>query len=180
MRNRMFRGAASVCGIAVIAVAALTGCSDDSSDDTAAATSAGATAAATSAMSETSGAMAPDSSSAADPATTKAVTDAFVTFFDAKTPVDQRAAAVEKGDVFQPVLAAQANNPQAQGTSATVSKVTSADPTHANVTYTLLMNGNPVLPDQSGKAVQVDGTWKVAAATFCTLLKLQGGTAPAC
>ena len=101
-------------------------------------------------------------------------------FFDAKQPADKRAAAVEKGDVFAPVLAAQANNPQAQGTSATVSKVATVDAGHADVTYTLLMGGNPVLPDQSGQAVQENGQWKVAASTFCALLKLQGGTAPAC
>lgn len=173
MRNTLIRGAVGLCGIAVLAVAALTGCSDDSSDNSTATTS--ATAAATTAA-EASG----SSAAAADPETTKAVTDAFVLFFDAKTPADQRSAAVEKGDVFGPVLAAQANNPQAQGTSATVSKVATVDPTHAEVTYTLLMNGNPVLPDQAGQAVQENGQWKVAASTFCSLLKLQGGTSPAC
>ncbi|MEU6558198.1 hypothetical protein [Nocardia nova] len=172
MRNKMIRSAAGLCGIAVIAVAAITGCSDDKSDNTA---TTSATAAATSAAA-TSGAAA----AAADPATTKAVTDAFVQFFDAKQPADQRAAVVEKGDVFGPVLAAQASNPQAQGTSATVSKVSTVDATHADVTYSLLINGAPALPDQAGQAVQDNGRWKVSASTFCALLKLQGGTAPAC
>ncbi|MBF4998261.1 hypothetical protein IRT45_13980 [Nocardia sp. BSTN01] len=173
MRNKMIRGAAGLCGIAVIAAATVTGCSDDKSDSTASTTT--ATAAAT-----TSAAAPAAGSAAADPATTKAVTDAYVLFFDAKQPADKRAAAVEKGDVFAPVLAAQAGNPQAQGTSATVSKVTTVDADHADVTYTLLMGGNPVLPDQAGQAVQENGQWKVAATTFCALLKLQGGTAPAC
>ncbi|WP_245552456.1 hypothetical protein [Nocardia aobensis] len=171
MRNKMIRGAAGLCGIAVIAAATVTGCSDDKSDNATPTTTA---AAATTAAAPAAG------SSAADPATTKAVTDAYVLFFDAKQPADKRAAAVEKGDVFAPVLAAQAGNPQAQGTSATVSKVTTVDADHADVTYTLLMGGNPVLPDQAGQAVQENGQWKVAATTFCALLKLQGGTAPAC
>ncbi|MEV5647231.1 hypothetical protein AB0L57_03175 [Nocardia sp. NPDC052254] len=170
MRNKMIRSAAGLCGIAVIAVATITGCSDDKSDN-----------ATTSSPAATSAAATPGAgAAAADPATTKAVTDAYVQFFDAKQPADQRAAVVEKGDGFAPVLAAQASNPQAQGTSATVSKVATVDATHADVTYTLLMNGNPVLPDQAGQAVQENGQWKVAASTFCTLLKLQGGTAPAC
>ncbi|NKY42688.1 hypothetical protein HGB45_04710 [Nocardia cerradoensis] len=169
----MIRGAAGLCGIAVIAAATVTGCSDDKSDN-ASSTTTTAAAATTSAAAPAAG------SSAADPATTKAVTDAYVLFFDAKQPADKRAAAVEKGDVFAPVLAAQAGNPQAQGTSATVSKVTTVDADHADVTYTLLMGGNPVLPDQAGQAVQENGQWKVAATTFCALLKLQGGTAPAC
>ncbi|WP_063920905.1 hypothetical protein [Nocardia mikamii] len=174
MRNKMIRGAAGLCGIAVIAAATVTGCSDDESDSTAASSTSTAAAATTSAAAPAAG------SSAADPATTKAVTDAYVLFFDAEQPADKRAAAVEKGDVFAPVLAAQAGNPQAQGTSATVSKVTTTDADHAAVTYTLLMGGNPVLPDQAGQAVQENGQWKVAAVTFCALLKLQGGTAPAC
>ncbi|OXR45706.1 hypothetical protein B7C42_01998 [Nocardia cerradoensis] len=174
MRNKMIRGAAGLCGIAVIAAATVTGCSDDKSDNASSTTTTTAAAATTSAAAPAAG------SSAADPATTKAVTDAYVLFFDAKQPADKRAAAVEKGDVFAPVLAAQAGNPQAQGTSATVSKVTTVDADHADVTYTLLMGGNPVLPDQAGQAVQENGQWKVAATTFCALLKLQGGTAPAC
>lgn len=174
MRNKMIRGAAGLCGIAVIAAATVTGCSDDKSDNAASSTTTTAAAATTSAAAPAAG------SPAADPATTKAVTDAYVLFFDAKQPADKRAAAVEKGDVFAPVLAAQAGNPQAQGTSATVSKVTTVDADHADVTYTLLMGGNPVLPDQAGQAVQENGQWKVAATTFCALLKLQGGTAPAC
>ena len=46
----------------------------------------------------------------------------------------------------------------------------------------LLLNGTPALPDQTGQAVKVDGTWRVATATFCALLSIQGkGDAiPAC
>ena len=54
----------------------------------------------------------------------------------------------------------------------------STDPENADVKWTLLMNGAPVLPDQSGNAIQQDGTWKVSATTFCTLLAIQGGGAP--
>ncbi len=66
-------------------------------------------------------------------------------------------------------------NPQAMATTATVEGVTLTDPENAEVKWTLLMNGAPVLPDQSGAAIQEDGTWKVTATTFCTLLAIQGG-----
>lgn len=52
----------------------------------------------------------------------------------------------------------------------------------ATVSWTLLMNGAPVLPDQSGEALLEDGQWKVSAVTFCTLLAIQGdgSTVPGC
>ncbi|WP_433520432.1 hypothetical protein ACQPZ2_23555 [Nocardia pseudovaccinii] len=165
MRDSLLRAAVACCGSAVIAAAVLTGCSDDSS--AVASTSAASSSAATAAAS-------------VDSATTKAVTDAYVTFFNGGAPADQRIAVVEKGQVFAPVLQAQAGNPQAQGTSATVSAVKPVDATHADVTYTLLMGGNPVLPDQTGQAVKDGAQWKVAATTFCALLALQGGQSPAC
>ncbi|MBO0852366.1 MAG: hypothetical protein J2P18_01200, partial [Nocardia sp.] len=113
----------------------------------------------------------------ADAATTKAVTDAFVQFFDAKQPADKRAAVVQNGPAFQPVIAAMGTQP----TSATVAAVSTTDPTHANVTYSLLMNGQPALANQAGQAIQDNGQWKVAATTFCALAKLQPGAAvPGC
>ena len=63
-------------------------------------------------------------------------------------------------------------------TGATVEGVTLSDDSNADVKWTLLLEGNPVLPDQSGNAILVDGTWKVSATTFCTLLAIQGGGAP--
>ena len=38
----------------------------------------------------------------------------------------------------------------------------------------------PLLPDADGYAVRINGSWKVAATTFCSLLTLQGDSAPAC
>lgn len=115
-----------------------------------------------------------------DPATIGAITEAYVTLFNASAPVEQRMAAVEKGADFASVLRAQAANPQAQSTTATVSAVEIVDATHANVTYTLLMGGAPALPDQNGQAVKDGDRWKVAAMTFCALATLQGGEVPAC
>ncbi|WP_040699760.1 hypothetical protein [Nocardia vinacea] len=164
MRVPSLRAVAASCGLVVVAAAALTGCSGDDSSATAP----------TSAVSSSAAA------AQADPATVKAVTDAYVTFFNGAATADARIAAVEKGQVFAPVLQAQAGNPQAQGTSATVSAVKPLDATHADVTYTLLVAGNPVLPDQLGQAVKDGSQWKVTAETFCGLLVLQGGQSPAC
>ncbi|MGW5377917.1 hypothetical protein ACWESM_21005 [Nocardia sp. NPDC003999] len=166
MRDSILRKAVACCGLAVVAAAALTGCGDDESTSSASSTSA-----------------APATSAApgqADAATTKAITDVYTSFFSASTPPDQKAAQVQKGDVFLPILQAQAGNPQSQGTSVTVSAVKLVDANNADVTYTLLLGGNPVLPNQTGQAVKDGGQWKVATSTFCALMTLQGGTSPAC
>lgn len=187
MRDTFIRRTVACCGLVAVTAAAIVGCSDDKSSSSATSSSvAAATSSAASVASSAASAASSVVSSAAnagataDAATTQAITDVFTKFFDAKTPADQKTALVEKGDAFGPALQAQATNPQSQGLSATVSAVSLADPTHANVTYTLLLNGAPALPNQAGKAIQDGGQWKVAAATFCALVAMQGAPAPAC
>ena len=48
------------------------------------------------------------------------------------------------------------------------------------VTFTITNSGTPLLSNIKGFAVQEGGTWKVAAATFCVLLKLEGSPPAAC
>ncbi|MGN2639952.1 hypothetical protein ACTD5D_28055 [Nocardia takedensis] len=165
MRTSLLRSAAvACCGLAVVATV-LTGCGSD--DESTAATSTKA-AAATSAAPAT-----------ADAATAQAITKAYTTFFDGSLPAEQRAAVVQNSDAFLPVLKAQAAAGNS-GTTVTVAGVKTTGANSADVSYTLLMGGNPVLPDQTGQAVSEGGAWKVAAATFCALLAIQGGTSPAC
>lgn len=166
MRTSLLRTTAACCSLAVVAVSVLVGCGSDDDQDAASNTTARAT---TSAASPT-----------VDAAATQAITQAYTTFFDGSVPPDKRAALVESGDIFLPILQAQSQNPQSSGTTVTVAAVKSTGANSADVSYTLLMGGNPVLPDQTGQAVNQNGTWKVAAATFCALLAIQGGTSTAC
>ncbi|MEU8896003.1 hypothetical protein [Nocardia sp. NPDC048505] len=163
------RHAVTACCLAALTATLVAGCGGDDADPVATTAASATTAAAAT------------SATAASAADTKAVTDAYVTFFNGQTPAATRAGLVEKGAAFQQALEGMAVNPQAAGTSVTVAAVTFADGTHAEVKYTLLLNGNPVLPDQSGQAVKEAGQWKVAAATFCALLAIQsGGQTTAC
>ncbi len=171
MRDTLFRRTAICAVLVTVGASVLAGCGSSNSDTSKSTTAAAATSAA--ATTSSAGAK-------ADAATTQAITEVFTKFFDAKTSAADKATLVEKGDAFAPVLQAQASNPQAQGTSASVQAVALDDPAHATVTYTILMGGSPVLPNQSGKAVQDAGKWKVAAATFCQLMTLQGGKSAAC
>jgi len=120
------------------------------------------------------------SASPADAATTAAVTNAFVTFFNGSAPIASRLALLQNAPAFQASLAAQASSPLISQTSATVSKVTLANPTQANVTYTVSLSGVPALSNQAGVAIESDGAWKVAAVTFCALLTTAGVAPSAC
>ncbi len=174
MRHTKLSRALTACCAAALIVGVAAGCSDDDSDSAPSTTS--SVAASTSAA-ESSAAAAP-----ADPAVTKEVTDAYTTFFNGKTPAADRTKLIENSEGFAQVLEGMAADPQAQGTTVNVKGVTLTDDTNADVTYDLLLNGAPVLPDQTGQAIKVDGSWRVATATFCALLSIQGkGDAiPAC
>jgi len=50
----------------------------------------------------------------------------------------------------------------------------------AKVTFDLIVNGQPVVPNQTGYAVKQDGKWKVSKTTFCTLAALGGSPPQGC
>jgi hypothetical protein len=75
--------------------------------------------------------------------------------------------------MFGSIISKQAGSSLASSASAKVTKVTVTSPTQAKVTYDVLLGGSPALSGQSGVAVKQGGTWKVGAASFCGLLKLE-------
>lgn len=176
MRTSTIRRVLAAGTFAAVTAALVTGCS--SSDDS----SSGTMPSAKSTSSSTSAATAAPATATESAATTKAITDTYLAFFNGTTAPATRASLVENGDVFLPALEAMAADPQSMATTATVEGVTTSDPNNAAVKWTLLMNGTAVLPDQSGEAIQEAGAWKVSAATFCTLMAIQGagGTMPGC
>jgi hypothetical protein len=52
------------------------------------------------------------------------------------------------------------------------------DDTHANVVYSLLIDGSAVLDNLPGAAVKVDGVWKVSRKTFCDVSTQGAETIP--
>lgn len=160
----------ATAGAVAITAATVVGCSN--STDTAAESTAGATTAAAQATSL-------HAANSNDPAV-KEITDAFVTFFDGNTPADKKITLVENGSTFATAITQQASSPMAAGSTAAVADVKLDDTTNATVTYSILINGSPALPNQNGKAVNIDGQWKVAAATYCGLLKIQGAAPAGC
>lgn len=117
------------------------------------------------------------------PARTQATAEierTFVTFFAGSTPAATKIGLVQNGQRFAPIIQAQATSELARSTTATVGRVTLTSPTTATVIYTVLLGGKPALPNQPGQAILVNGGWKVAAASFCQLLALEGQKVPGC
>ncbi len=96
-------------------------------------------------------------------------------FFNAKTPVPRRVALLQNGQIFAPIIRAQAGSPLASAATAKVTKVALASPTQASVSYSILVGGKPALTKQAGVAVYENGTWKVGDASFCGLLTIENG-----
>jgi hypothetical protein len=124
--------------------------------------SAPATSASTSATSSIGGA-----------ATVNAITTNWEAFFNAKTPIPKRVSLLENGSQFQSVIQAQAGSGLAALATAKVTNVTVNSPTQATVKYNILVSGTPELTNQTGVAVNQNGTWKVGVASFCGLLIIE-------
>lgn len=109
-----------------------------------------------------------------------AVTAAYATFFGGSKDPKRLAAVLQNGDKLAAVIAQGLKSPMLGGLTAKVSNVSLVNPHLATVTFTLLSHGSPLVANTIGKAVLVDGTWKVAAYTYCGLLSSAGPAPAAC
>jgi hypothetical protein len=151
---------------AVLAIALVAGCS---SSKKAPATS--------SSPPTTSAPPAAGSGSAADIA---AIKSAYMLLFAPSTPVDTSVTMLQDGADFRATLVSEAKTTYAKEASVSVSKVTVTSANRASVTFSVLLNKSPILPNQPGYAIREDGHWKVAGATFCALLTAEGNAPAAC
>jgi hypothetical protein len=114
----------------------------------------------------------------ADATTTRTITRAFHLFFDTNTALGKSVSVLQHGPTFRSTLVKESKSPSAVDITAKVSAVNVVNNNVAKVTFTIYSGKTTLLPNNTGYAVREGGTWKVAAQTFCALLKLEG-TAPA-
>jgi hypothetical protein len=110
------------------------------------------------------------------PAAVAAITANWKTVFNGKAPLPRRLALVQNGPQVAAFVNAQAKTSfgaAAAGSTATVTSVTITSPSQATVQWDLLLLGTPLLKNQVGTAVYLNGTWKVAIASFCGLAYLE-------
>ena len=105
-----------------------------------------------------------------------AITANWKTVFNGKAPLDKRLALVQNGSQLAAFVQAQAKTSfgqAAMGSSAKVTSVLVSSPSQATVHRDLLLLGTPLLKNQVGNAVYLDGVWKVSIASFCGLAYLE-------
>ena len=110
------------------------------------------------------------------PAAVAAITANWKTVFNGKAPIPRRLALVQNGPQLAAFVEAQAKTSFGQaaaGSTATVSLVSITSPSQATVHYEVLLLGTPLLKNQVGTAIYLDGIWKVAIASFCGLAYLE-------
>jgi hypothetical protein len=114
---------------------------------------------------------------------------AFETFYDgAGSTVDAKIAMLQDGERYRSMLEDASANPQFQSLAIDIREIRLADDGEcaglgasapcAVVTHDLLVAGAPMLVAQDGIAVQVDGTWLVAASSWCAVVAIGGETCP--
>ena len=110
------------------------------------------------------------------PGAVAAIRSNWETVFNGKAPLPRRLALVQDGAQVASFVEAQAKTAFGQaavGSSATISSVIITSPSQATVHWELLLLGTPLLKNQVGTAVYLNGTWKVAIASFCGLAYLE-------
>jgi hypothetical protein len=104
-----------------------------------------------------------------DAATEQAVTGAFDAVFSGTSDLDTRVSAIEDGESVRAVVESgfAANKDIASRISVKIHDVKLADATHADVTFSLLLDGTAVLDHLPGQAVKIGERWYVSKRSFC-------------
>ncbi len=97
-------------------------------------------------------------------------------FFAGTTPVARKISLLQNGQRFATRIEAQAGSAIAKGSAAKVSAVQLTSPITASVRYSILLNGQVALANQSGQAIKEGGVWKVGQDSFAALLALEGAS----
>jgi endonuclease/exonuclease/phosphatase family metal-dependent hydrolase len=98
------------------------------------------------------------------------ITEAFHLLFDGDvTDVEAKLAALEDGDALRAYFLAsyEAQREIASRVRVRIDAMRLLDPRHAEVTYSLLLEGQPVLDHLEGGAVRVGRRWLVSRRTYC-------------
>jgi hypothetical protein len=110
------------------------------------------------------------------PSAVAAIRANWETVFNGKASIPSRLALVQDGPQVAAFVQAQAKTSfgeAAAGSTATISSVTITSPGQATVHYEVLLLGTPLLKNQVGTAVYLNGVWRVAIASFCGLTYLE-------
>jgi hypothetical protein len=108
------------------------------------------------------------------------ITTNWQTFFAAKTSLQDRENLLQNGSKFTSLMQTEFTSLGAASPKAVISNISVSNSSNATVKYTIDLNNQPVLTDQTGQAVYANNKWLVSDSTLCGLLKLDGLSPAAC
>jgi hypothetical protein len=108
------------------------------------------------------------------------ITKAWQTFFSLSTSLAQRENILQNGSQFTQSINSEFKALGSASPSVSISSIKLTSSSAANVVYTVDLNKQPVLSNQSGQALLISNTWKVSDSTFCQLLSLGGAKPQVC
>lgn len=111
---------------------------------------------------------------------TTAIKNAYAKFFAPDTPENVSLGLLQNGQKFKATIEQQAKGSMAASASVKVSSVKQVSANTAQVKFTIYVNKQAMLQNQTGYAVRTNGTWQVAEFTFCQLLTLEGSAPAEC
>jgi hypothetical protein len=116
-----------------------------------------------------------------EPAARAAVEEAYLTAWNAELSQEERRAAMERPEEIAEAMdkAREAWPAEAEGSHAVIDEIRFVDADEAAVRFTLQLGNDRTWGPTVGRALLVDGTWKVAQATVCELLSSSGFSCPA-
>lgn len=113
-------------------------------------------------------------------ADTQAALTNFKKFFTVSTTMTERQALLQNGSQFAQAMNAEFTQLNNEAPSVIVNSSSLTNSTTLKVNYTIDLNGQPVLQDQSGEVLKIGNTWEVSDSTLCQLLSLAGTPPSAC
>lgn len=120
-------------------------------------------------------------SPAGDAETIAAITDSFTNLFGGSvSDIEVKLAALESADVLRPYFLETYEKTKEIAARITlrIDAIEVVDDTHANVTYTLLLDDAAVLDHIPGAAIKIDNRWLVTLRTYCDVSTQGSSTIP--
>lgn len=107
-----------------------------------------------------------------DAATESEITTAFENLFGGDvTDIETKLGSLQDAELLRAsfLQTYEETKTVAAGIRVRIDNIALTDPTHADVTYSLLLNGATVLDSVNGTAVREDGRWLVTRAAYCEI-----------
>lgn len=99
-----------------------------------------------------------------------AVVTAWTTVFDSEVPIEAKARLLQDSATHLTTLEAFADGGEQAGGIVLEPSAVTIDGERAQVTYDVLFAGTGAYGDQTGEVVNLDGTWVVPTAAFCSFM----------